>query len=144
VSDNFVTAFYGIFDPRTGAFIYANAGHNAPYVISDSSVKQLIGGRSVPLGILTNEMLNTMNKRFSNDTVVLEKDTKLVLYTDGLIEARHYKDDSILFEEVIEEELMKQSSFPSKEFIERLFSSLVIFNGSSNFEDDVCIICVDV
>ena len=49
--DKFITAFFGIIDTRTGRFSYVNAGHNPPFVFTESGVQPLeLGG--LILGII--------------------------------------------------------------------------------------------
>ena len=78
----FVTAFYGIYDPRTLHFAYCSAGHPQPRVRRrDGTIVSLDGGRSLPLGILGRE-------RYLQDCIALAPGDALVLYTDGITEAR--------------------------------------------------------
>ena len=47
----FVTCLYGILSTETGELVYANAGHNLPYVRTASGVTEL-RARGMPLGLL--------------------------------------------------------------------------------------------
>jgi sigma-B regulation protein RsbU (phosphoserine phosphatase) len=80
----FVTAFYGVLDPASGQLIYANAGHNPPYLFGrpgDHAPQQLTN-TGVPLGI--EEAMS-----WSTRTVMLAPGDTLVLYTDGVSEAQN-------------------------------------------------------
>jgi serine phosphatase RsbU (regulator of sigma subunit)/integral membrane sensor domain MASE1 len=74
------TAFCAEFDPVTGVFRYAAAGHPPPLLIgTDGAVSVLDGGRS-PLLCVANS-----GRRPEAETAILPGSV-LVLYTDGLIE----------------------------------------------------------
>ncbi|MGP8232387.1 MAG: PP2C family protein-serine/threonine phosphatase [Methylovirgula sp.] len=77
----FTTAFYGILDTRTGEVVYANAGHNAPYVLSaDGKVHALDGAGALALGVMEDALYPTQRASLApGDT--------LVCYTDGVTEA---------------------------------------------------------
>jgi sigma-B regulation protein RsbU (phosphoserine phosphatase) len=78
----FVTAAYAVYDPRTRRLTYASAGHPPSRLRrSDGSIESLDGARSLPLGILAEEL-------YHEQSVELRKDDALVLYTDGITEAR--------------------------------------------------------
>ncbi len=79
---NFVTAFLAVFDPATGRFDYANAGHNPPRLKDGLSGKitPIDGAGTLPLGIL--EDLNA-----TTETIHLKPNDTIVLYTDGITEA---------------------------------------------------------
>ncbi len=47
----FVTCLYGVLEPETGVFRYANAGHNLPYVGTAGSVVEL-RATGMPLGLM--------------------------------------------------------------------------------------------
>jgi sigma-B regulation protein RsbU (phosphoserine phosphatase) len=79
---NFVTAFYAIYDPADGTLDYANAGHPPPRIRRASGkIEAIEGAGSLPLGIIREEPYHPGTaKLYPGDT--------LVLYTDGITEAR--------------------------------------------------------
>jgi serine phosphatase RsbU (regulator of sigma subunit) len=81
VSDrNFATCFYAVHDPAADTLTYASAGHLPAVLIRpDSEVEQIGEAMAQPLGVGT---------RFSERQVEFSPGCKLVLYTDGLVEAR--------------------------------------------------------
>ena len=143
---NFVTAFYGIYKVDSRKFLYANAGHNTPIIIQGSKFSQMeTFNRSIPLGVLDNEEILENNLSYSNYTITLEAGTKLILYTDGLTEAQSAKPDKPDFEtSLLEEVCITNSNKPPQAFINEIHRVLVNFHGSDNFDDDVCLICLDV
>ena len=80
----FVTVFYGVLDLPTGSLMYANAGHWPAYLISpqtDSAV-QAFPRTGLPLGIVN-------NATWGRAVAQLAPGDVLVLYTDGITEARN-------------------------------------------------------
>ena len=143
--DNFITAFYGIYDFEKRTFLYASAGHNPPYVCISGRVATLKTTVShVPIGFLENDELSAKKKSYKNYRVVLPQKAKLVLYTDGLTEARKGEDESVFFYDVIETTMLKFRSLKPIDFVNNLYQDLVKFRGSENFDDDICLICLDV
>jgi sigma-B regulation protein RsbU (phosphoserine phosphatase) len=81
-SGTFVTAFYGIYDPRTRELVYSSAGHPPPRIIHCGAVRPLAGARMLPLGIDADE-------DYDDGQTQLEPGDALVFYTDGITEARN-------------------------------------------------------
>jgi sigma-B regulation protein RsbU (phosphoserine phosphatase) len=80
----FVTVFYGILHPATGKLVYGNAGHCPPCrfgAATDGGVQEL-ALTGIPLGIYGDEA-------WEQAEVQLEPGDLLVLYTDGITEARN-------------------------------------------------------
>ncbi|WP_405392761.1 SpoIIE family protein phosphatase [Streptomyces sp. NBC_01102] len=76
------TCLYAIYDPATGRCTMARAGHLQPVVISPdgtAAFADVPGGPPLGLGGLPFETLD----------MYLPEDSRLVLYTDGLVEDRH-------------------------------------------------------
>jgi sigma-B regulation protein RsbU (phosphoserine phosphatase) len=82
----FVTVFYGILDPVVGTFMYSNAGHAPPYLLSAQSggAIQTLRRTGLPLGILEEV---TWEQR----TVQIASGDALVLYSDGVTDAEDGK-----------------------------------------------------
>ena len=77
----FVTVLYATFDPASGAFTYANGGHNSPLLVradGSSELLPLTGG--VALGVVP-------DYPYAQSSMTLGLGDKLVLYTDGVTEA---------------------------------------------------------
>src|SRR5215218_2552450 len=82
-SGKFVTAFYGVYDPRDRRLTYASAGHNPPRVrrAGTTDVRAIDREGSLPLGIQP-------HVTYCDTTEDLAAGDVLLLYTDGITEAR--------------------------------------------------------
>ena len=78
-SNMFVTCFYAILEPKSGRLIYANAGHDLPYVRRGGYAEEL-RARGMPLGLMP-EM------GYEEKEIVLEASESVLFYSDGLVEA---------------------------------------------------------
>jgi sigma-B regulation protein RsbU (phosphoserine phosphatase) len=79
--ERIVTAFLGFLEPQTGRFTYANAGHPPPIVRHRDGTVTMLETGDDPLGF---ENLNS----WVDKSIALDPGSMLVLYTDGLTEAR--------------------------------------------------------
>ena len=86
----FVTLFVGSLDLSTGVLQYTNAGHNAPFVITDGKPRIMTVDANIPVGIIA-------DWSYSLQETTLSPGTILFLYTDGLTEAT--RSDGELFQE---------------------------------------------
>lgn len=79
--DLFVTLFYGIFDPRDGTFIFANAGHPPPMLRRvGGTVEALPSHQDLALAIFP-------DMEYQDLKVSISPGESLLLYTDGVTEA---------------------------------------------------------
>ena len=77
----FTTAFYGILDTETGEILYANAGHNPPYVLRGTgAIDALHGAGGMALGIMEDIRYQTQHCRLAEGEI-------LVCFSDGVTEA---------------------------------------------------------
>ena len=92
IEARFLTTFYGMLS-RDGKLTYCNAGHNAPLLVSDTSIRRLETG-GVVLGLFE-------NASFEEETVALKPGDLIVLFSDGVTEAlnpegEEFTDDRLL------------------------------------------------
>lgn len=99
--DGFVTLFYGVLDTRTGALVYANAGHEPPLLrrAADGSCVALDEADGMVLGCLPGVV-------FSECALTFQPGDSLLLYTDGVTEARAGADGAFLGLEGLERLLL--------------------------------------
>lgn len=77
----FVTAFLGLFDPETGDLCYCGAGHPPAMIHCPGGVVGLLNTGGAPLGV-------TDTGDFDEFCTRLDPGDKLIVYTDGVSEAR--------------------------------------------------------
>jgi sigma-B regulation protein RsbU (phosphoserine phosphatase) len=79
---NFITAFYGVYDPKDRTLTYACAGHNSPRFkrCQDGALLALDRANGWPLGI-------TLDGVYDECVQQLQPGDQIVFYTDGIIEA---------------------------------------------------------
>jgi serine phosphatase RsbU (regulator of sigma subunit) len=123
----FVTCFYGLLDPSTGVFHYANAGHNLP-LISNAGYVQELHARGMPLGLMPEMVYEEKEAR-------LQPGDGLLLYTDGIVEA-HNPDRDMFGMPRLRDCLAEISC--NSETIDTLLAHLAAFTGPEwEQEDDV-------
>jgi predicted ester cyclase len=86
----FVTCFYAILDPRSGRLLYANAGHDLPYLRHGDGDAEELRARGMPLGLMP-EM------DYEEKEGTLEAGEAALLYSDGLVEAHDPKGEMFGF-----------------------------------------------
>ena len=75
----FVTCFYAILDPHSGHLLYANAGHDLPYLHRNGEAEEL-RARGMPLGLMS-------KMSYEENETILHVGEAALLYSDGLVEA---------------------------------------------------------
>jgi len=75
----FVTCFYAVLDPKSGHLVYANAGHDLPYLQHGGEAKEL-RARGMPLGLMP-------ASSYEEKEIVLDASEGILFYSDGLVEA---------------------------------------------------------
>jgi serine phosphatase RsbU (regulator of sigma subunit)/CHASE3 domain sensor protein len=78
-ADDFVTAFIAVVDVASGECRWANAGHPPALVVTDGSAIEL--SHSGPL-------IGPFDSAWSTETIAIPPGSTLLVYTDGLTEAR--------------------------------------------------------
>lgn len=77
----FVTLLYGVYDPATHLFSYANGGHNRPLLFkADGTVSEIDAVPGIALGVHA-------GCEFEDQSVSLADGDLLLMYTDGVNEA---------------------------------------------------------
>jgi len=136
-SGTFVTAFYGVYDPVSRKFTYSSAGHNPPLLRHGKTGKtsSLDGAQSLPLGIIAGE-------KYFDSTQQLEPYDKIVLYTDGITEARDVAGAMWGVEGL--DAAIPCCTGGAKESLESLLSSLATFTGDRPADDDRTMLIMQV
>jgi phosphoserine phosphatase RsbU/P len=78
----FITLFYAIYSPDTGALTYVNAGQNPPFIRRANGSIERLHGTGVALGMFE-------GSTYEDGATIVEPHDILVLYSDGITEAEN-------------------------------------------------------
>ena len=131
-AEKFITFFWGILDMSSSSFTYVNAGHNPPFLIKKDKVINLDKG-GLMLGVIESGM------DYSIETVTLEPEDILVLYTDGVSEARNVAKEEYSEERIVRT-VKKYTTKKSNEIQRLLLDDIKIFTKDENQYDDITMI----
>jgi sigma-B regulation protein RsbU (phosphoserine phosphatase) len=126
---SFVTAFYGIYDPRNRTITYANAGHNPPRHKRAGRVVlgSLEGGLNLPLGIDPDE-------RYHDCAQIFEPGDAIIFYTDGITEARNAANE--LFGTDRLDQILLAGDSDAHDIARRTLAAVESFTGGAAPTDD--------
>lgn len=132
----FTTACYVYLDLAKRRLTLSGAGHPAPLVITADSQPILPAiPRSPALGLLDTAM-------YRESEIPLEPGMKLLLYTDGLTEARNAQGDELGASRVLD---AMQTYTPRniKEMVDIALAAMHRFTASAKQDDDICLLGVE-
>lgn len=126
-----VTVFCAIIDPATGLISYANAGHPPPIILAQSGKQQTMLYRTgIPVGYAE-------DSRYEERKAMLAPGDLLLLYTDGIIEAR--REGKVLSTEGLQEILFRHADLDPREMVEMVCEEARNF-AEGDLRDDIAII----
>ncbi len=135
--DSFVTLFYGVLDLKTGEMQYSLAGHPPPLVhnrnTGEMTMLQINGGL---VGVFDFD-------KFDDSVYVFKGGDRLVIYTDGIVEACNNGQKLMFGEKKLVEVVKGEKDSSSAEMTAHLLSSLDKFTGGATLADDVTLLVVD-
>jgi sigma-B regulation protein RsbU (phosphoserine phosphatase) len=132
VSSMFVTVFYGILNILTGEVDYVNAGHNPPFMLSPSGISKVEMTDGLALGVID-------DFNFKSKKIQLKKGDKLLLYTDGVVEA--FDEELTAYgEEKFTNFLNDNLNLPVETLIKKSFTDVCDFVDGAPQSDDITVL----
>jgi serine phosphatase RsbU (regulator of sigma subunit) len=128
----FVTLVYALVDPEAGEVVCASAGHPPARVVDPSGEVTTVGTPGLALGI-------EPAQEYPAERVRLEPGSTVVLFTDGVIEAR--REGELYGEERLERLLASRRGLAAQELAEAILADCRAFSGGE-LGDDCAIVCL--
>ena len=130
----FVTLFYGVLDAPNKRFTYCNAGHPPGLVLRDGMVLEL-GSDNLVLGVSPEE-------EYKQSVIDLKAGDLLLLFTDGLADARNFRDETFGRQRVAE--AFRHGGETAEAVAQNVLWEMRKFVGMNKPVDDVTMIVVRV
>jgi phosphoserine phosphatase RsbU/P len=132
--DLFVTCFYAVVDRAKRRLTYSNAGHNPPMLLrADGRVERLTDGGMV-LGMFDAEP-------YSSREIAIESGDRLVLFTDGVVEALNSDGDEFGDDRLIEIGLQHRHG-GVQPLVDAIVLGVTEFTAGATLADDATVVCV--
>ncbi len=133
----FITGWYGTINIETLELRYSIAGHPPPMLVDvDGSIRELHGDGCL-LGL-------SDGQEFSDETVVLRPDQRIMLYSDGLEETLIEHRPPLPQMPTLKSGMAELLRLPGEELITALRACIDNEPGSLSHADDVTVVVLDV
>lgn len=136
-SHMFVTLFVGILDLSSGLLRYCNAGHEDPIIVNRET-RLLPINRIFPVGAVAGTPYQTQ-------AIVMEPQTTIFLYTDGVTEAMTADKKMFGREQILDEinRTIQTGQVAPKALIERMTAAVQAFVGDTEQSDDLTMLAIN-
>ncbi len=129
---SFVTLFYAVLDTATHRLMWANAGHNRPFLLRAEEPAVVLEGGDLVLGARP-------DVSYEEHTLDLASGDLLVTYSDGITEAMNaHRED--FGEKRLAALLEKHRSLPAETLVERVLEAVAEHAGDEPQHDDVTLL----
>jgi serine phosphatase RsbU (regulator of sigma subunit)/anti-sigma regulatory factor (Ser/Thr protein kinase) len=128
----FVTCLYMVLEPATGRVVYANAGHNLPYVRTSEGVVEF-RATGMPLGLMP-------GMAYEERTSHIGRGDSVLLYSDGIVEAHDPEGEMYGFPRLKAD---MATELAGTELLDELLDRLHAFTGRGwEQEDDITMVAL--
>jgi sigma-B regulation protein RsbU (phosphoserine phosphatase) len=136
-NENFITAFYGVYDPADRTLTYACAGHNPPRLkrCQDGTLLALDRAGGYPLGI-------TSEGAYDECVQQLQPGDQIIFYTDGITEASN--PEGKLFGTDRLDQVLENCSLQASALLDSVLRSVEEFANGHQADDDRTLIVARV
>ena len=129
----FATVFFGVLNPATGDLSFVNGGHEPPFIIGQSKIKDTLTAQGPVVGIIP-------GAEFEIQHAQLEPGDILIGYTDGVTEALSPQEELFTKERLLA--LVEQPVSSAGKLIERIKTELFRHIDNAPQFDDITMIAV--
>jgi sigma-B regulation protein RsbU (phosphoserine phosphatase) len=127
--EDFATLFVGLVDNKTHKMSFVNAGHNPPYLVRKSGDIELLEASGCMIGAFN-------FASWSENSVELNEDDVVVIFTDGVVEAE--KEDGQMYkEERLEVITKKLNNLSPREISRGIMDDIREFIQGAPQSDDI-------
>ena len=135
---HYITAFLGIIDPSSNTMIYSRAGHSLPIIYRNKSKEiSYLHADSIFIG---HPSLVDIAK-YNEESIDLEWEDKLLLYTDGITESIN-PDGEMYSLKHLTEIVRKTGDTDPDTFIKKIIEDNEKFRKGYDLEDDFTLLCI--
>jgi serine phosphatase RsbU (regulator of sigma subunit) len=128
----FLTTLYAVLNPMSGVLRVANAGHNQPYVRTQSGVER-IDATGFPLGLMDDVI-------YEEQSLILKQGDTLLLTTDGITDARNSSREHFGFARL--QQVLAQWDGATPGIIKCVLDAVRTFADDFETQDDVAILAL--
>ena len=132
----FITFFWALLNDEGMSINYVNAGHNPPLLIRNDEIRKLNKGGMI-LGVM-----KTISP-YDSELIYLQKDDVIVLFTDGISEARNINDEEFS-DERLEKLILQLSNKSAKEILSSIQKEVKNFAYGTVQSDDITLMVLKV
>ena len=132
----FITFFWAVVENEEKKITYVNAGHNQPLLIRDGKIIKLDKGGMI-LGVMKTVI------PYISETIQLQKDDVIVLFTDGVSEAMNKKGEEFS-DEKLESLSLSLSELPASQIISSIKAEIQAFTSGAMQSDDITLLVLKV
>ena len=131
----FITLFYGLYTPSTGALTYVNAGQNPPLVRRANGTVERLGATGIALGMFEASEYEAVDTRIGPGDM-------LVMYSDGITEAENPAGEP--FEEIgLERFLAERTGDTPATLAPAILRAVEAHARDSRFTDDLTVLILE-
>ncbi|MGH2348839.1 MAG: SpoIIE family protein phosphatase [bacterium] len=125
-----LSLWIGILDPLAGRLLYCGAGHPPFLLLAPDGATSLVGSTGPPVGFAE-------QTRYRDGEIVLPPGTRLIAYTDGLVEATR---DATLGEQRLQQAARNAKALPIAQAVRKITDEVL---SGTRQEDDVAVLLVE-
>lgn len=133
----FATLFYAFYDNNDNTLTYTKAGHEPPLLLRGKSGEfEYLEGEGFPVGLME-------DGGYQEKTIRLEREDRILLYTDGLTGALNVKGEILGRKRLVE--LVKSLVGEDIEaFLDALADEIMLFSGDAPQPDDIAVMVLEL
>jgi len=131
LENRFATLFYLEISPGSPRMRYLNAGHNPPFVLRKKTTESLQAS-AIPLGMMAGTV-------YTEGELTLDPGDLLVVYSDGLTEARNTQDEEFGADR-LQELLPRLRGLSAEESVRVVIDEVTAFLGRERPHDDLSLV----